>query len=178
MRLAFYKGTRPGAAGVYNRGVRVVTKGKYSHCEAIFSDGMSASASFADAGVRFKLIVYDPAHWDFIEIPDVFEPRIRKWFEDHDGDLYDVLGNVHFLVPFVGDSKFRWCCSEALGAAIGLIDAWRFHPNSLYAILKTFEQLNQWEGLACQTQQNTSSILQALVEPSQHLPVGCHLSQH
>lgn len=178
MRLAFYRGTRPGVAGVYNRGVRVVTKGKYSHCEAIFSDGMSASASFADGGVRFKLIIYDPAHWDFIEIPDVLEPRIRKWFEDHDGDLYDLLGNVHFLVPFVGDSKFRWCCSEALGAAIGLADAWRFHPNSLYAILSTFNQFDQLKGLACQTPQNTSSTLQALVEPSQPLPVGCHLSQH
>lgn len=177
MRIAFYKGTRPGVAGVYNRGVRGVTKGKYSHCEAIFSDGMSASASFADGGVRFKFIVYDPAHWDFVEIPDWLEARIRKWFEDHEGDLYDVLGNVHFLVPFVGDSKFRWCCSEALGAAIGLIDAWRFHPNSLYAILKTFNDFKQWEGLACQTQQNTSSTLHQLVAPSLPLPDGCHLSQ-
>lgn len=153
MRVAFYKGTRHGLAGIYNRGVRVVTKGKYSHCEVIFSDGMSASASFADGGVRFKFIKYDPAHWDFIEIPDAFEPRIRKWFEDHDGELYDVLGNVHFVVPFVGDSKFRWCCSEALGEAIGLIDAWRFHPNSLYAILRSFIQFDQLKGLACQTQQ-------------------------
>lgn len=146
MRIAFYKGTRPGVAGVYNRGVRVVTKGKYSHCEAIFSDGMSASASFADDGVRFKFIVYDPAHWDFIEIPDVLEPRIRKWFDDHKNDSYDVLGNVHFLVPIVGDDKSRWCCSEALGEAIGLVDAWRFHPNSLYAILTTFNQFAQPKG--------------------------------
>ncbi len=143
MRIAFYKGTRPRLAGIYNRGVRVVTKGKYSHCEAIFSDGMSASASFADGGVRFKSIQYDPAHWDFIEIPDVFEPRIRKWFEDHKGDSYDVLGNVHFLVPLVGDDKSRWCCSEALAAAIGVVDAWRFHPNSLYAILTTFNQFSK-----------------------------------
>lgn len=175
MKIAFYRGTRPGLPGIYNRGVRVVTKGRYSHCEAVFGDGLSASASFADGGVRFKRIDYDPEKWDFVEIADWLETRIRKWFEEHEGDLYDILGNVHFLVPLVGDSKFRWCCSEALGAAIGIPDAWRFHPNSLYAILKFFEK-NQWKGLACQIQQSTSSTLQALVEPSQHLPVGCPLS--
>lgn len=173
MIVAFYKGTRPGLAGIYNRGVRIVTKGVYSHAELIFSDGISASASFADGGVRFKQIDYDPSKWDFVEIPDRLEPRIRAWFEDHEGDLYDILGNVHFLVPLVGDSKSRWCCSEALGAAIGIPDAWRFHPNSLYAILKFFE-INQWKGLACQTRQSTSSTLQALVEPSLLWQDGSH----
>lgn len=174
MKIAFYRGTRPGVAGIYNRGVRLQTKGPYSHCEAVFSDGWSASASFADGGVRFKRIDYEPAKWNFIEIPDYLEPRIRAWFEEHEGDLYDILGNIHFLLPIVGDSKFRYCCSEALGAAIGIPDAWRFHPNSLYAILKFFE-LNQWKGLACQTPQSTSSTLQALVEPSLLWQDGSHL---
>ena len=68
MQVAFYKGTRSGIAGIYSRGVRFITKGKYSHCELIFSDGMSASASFMDGGVRFKRIEYDPAHWDIIDV--------------------------------------------------------------------------------------------------------------
>lgn len=177
MRLAFYKGTRPRIAGLYNRGVRIVTKGKHSHCEAIFSDGLSASASFADGGVRFKRIDYDAAHWDFIEIPDCFEPIMRKWFEDHLGEPYDILGNVHFVVPFVGDAKFRWCCSEALGASMGMIDAWRYHPSALYSILKTFVLFNQLEGLACQQPENTSSILHQSPAPSPPLPDGCHLSR-
>lgn len=138
MKLAFYKGTRPGIAGIYNRGVRAVTKGKYSHCEAIFSYGWSASASFADGGVRFKLIDYDPEHWDFLDIPDCFESHILKWFHDHEGDKYDVSGNIHFLLPLVGDSNNRYCCSEALAAAIGFIDPWRYHPSALYSALQSF----------------------------------------
>lgn len=134
MIVAFYKGTRPGLAGIYNRGVRVMTKSNYSHCEAIFSDGWSASASFMDHGVRFKKIDYDPAKWDFIRLPDWMEKSAREWFEAHKGQGYDVLGNVHFAMPIIGDDKNKWCCSEALGAAFGVHEAWRFHPGALAAI--------------------------------------------
>ena len=53
MRTAFYKGTRPGWQGIYSRAVRVIDRGPYSHCELVFSDGLSASASYIDGGVRF-----------------------------------------------------------------------------------------------------------------------------
>lgn len=148
MRLAFYKSTRPGLAGIYNRGVRIVTKGHYSHCEAIFSDGMSASSSYADGGVRFKAIDYDPEHWDFITIPDYFEPIMRRWFEDNEGMGYDLSGNLHFLVPFIGDAKHKVCCSEALAAAMGFVDPWRYHPSSFFAILTSFSRFNNWDGVA------------------------------
>ena len=86
---------------------------------------------------RFKKIVYDAANWDFIDVPNSLEPAARKWFEDHEGEKYDVLGNVHFLVPLVGDEKRKWCCSEALAEALGIREAWRFHPNSLAAIFRS-----------------------------------------
>lgn len=139
MIVAFYKGTHEGISGIYNRGVRLVTHGKYSHCELIFNDGMSASASFMDRGVRFKRISYSTvSNWDFVHVPDSLEAAAREWFNDHEGDKYDVMGNVHFLVPMVNDDKEKWCCSEAVGAALGIRDAWRFDPNSLYAILNSF----------------------------------------
>src|SRR3546814_7608950 len=41
-------------SGIYSRVTRLVDGGPYSHCELVFSDGLSASASFIDGGVRFK----------------------------------------------------------------------------------------------------------------------------
>lgn len=144
LRAAFYKGTRPGFAGIYSRGVRVATKGKYSHCELIFSDGVSASASFVDGGVRFKQIEYSHDHWDFIDLPDQLEGRARIWFGEHKGDGYDLLGNIHFLAPVIGDDKDKWSCAESVAAALQMKDPWRYSPNSLAVALKTF---NFWESL-------------------------------
>lgn len=135
---AFYKGTRPGYAGIYSRGVRIATKGKYSHCELIFSDGMSASSSFIDKGVRFKSIVYDLNNWDFITVPDALEKSARQWFLEHNGESYDIWGNVHFLTPIIGDEKEKWSCAEATAASLGMVDPWRYSPNSLYVALQTF----------------------------------------
>lgn len=136
IRIYFYKALRPGIAAVYSRGVQIITKSKYSHCEILFSDGMSASASFTDGGVRFKQIDYDPEHWDYIELPaDLFEKNARDWFKKHAGKKYDLLGNVHFVFSVVGDDKARWFCSEAIGAALGLPNPWRFDPGSLYQVI-------------------------------------------
>ena len=50
IKIAFYKGTKDGIAGVYNRGARWIEDGIYSHCEIIFSNGLSASSSFMGGG--------------------------------------------------------------------------------------------------------------------------------
>lgn len=138
MQVAFYKGTKSGLAGIYNRGVRFVTKGKYSHCELIFSDGMSASASFMDHGVRFKKINYDTAHWDIIDVGDREELNARVWFEDHEGQSYDLIGNLHFIFGFVGDNRHKWSCAESVAEAMGIPDSWRINPNSLYPIINKY----------------------------------------
>mgnify|MGYP003403797192 FL=1 len=141
MQVAFYKGTRSGIAGIYSRGVRFITKGKYSHCELIFSDGMSASASFMDGGVRFKRIEYDTAHWDIIDVGSQEEFHARMWFEDHEGENYDLLGNLHFIFGFVGDNRHKWSCAEAVAEAMGIPDSWRINPNSLYPIINKYFKL-------------------------------------
>lgn len=146
MKIAFYKATKSGLAGLYNRGVRIVTKGRYSHCEIIFSGGSSASSSFADNGVRFKRIKYSADKWDIFDLPDHLEHRAWKWFVEHEGEKYDVLGNVHFLIPIVGDDKQKWCCSEACAQALGIDGAWRFHPNALACFVKF---INSMKSKAC-----------------------------
>jgi hypothetical protein len=138
VRVAFYKGTRPGLAGLYNRAVRFWCQGPYSHCELVFADGMAASASFADGGVRFKRIDFDPANWDFIDV-QADEARAREWFEARKGAGYDLLGNLRFVVAPLPDDASRYFCSEALLSALGVPNAWRFCPNGAHDILTTME---------------------------------------
>jgi hypothetical protein len=133
---AFYKGTRPGLQGIYSRGVRWVECGDYSHCELVFSDGMSASASWIDGGVRFKHIEFNPEHWDFIELPSEWEDDARLWFAEHVGMPYDITGNGRFLCGLVRESQGKVFCSEALAAALGLTEPWRYGPNGLANILR------------------------------------------
>ena len=137
LRAAFYKATRPGWQGIYSRAVRVIDRGPYSHCELVFSDGMSGSASYIDGGVRLKRIAYDNDHWDFIDLPPSLEPYARDWFERNEGAPYDLMGNVRFVLPFLPDSQRGWFCSEALGAALGWAEPWRFGPNGLSALLRS-----------------------------------------
>lgn len=139
MKAAFYKATRPGLAGLYNRIVRWWTSGPYSHVELIFSDGIAASASFLDGGVRFKQIEFDTDHWDFIDIPDNLEPAARQWFEANEGNPYDLLGNFGFLWRPIRGRDGAYFCSEALMAALGLHEPWRYDPCAAYDALKLIE---------------------------------------
>lgn len=136
MKVAFYTGTRPGIAAIYSIGVRKWTQSKYSHCELIFDDGMAASSSFADGGVRFKKIDFEPEKWEIFDLPDHLEADAKKWFEEHEGQKYDILGNVRFVVGFVRSDDKKWFCSEAIGAALGMKDPWRYSPGDLYVALK------------------------------------------
>lgn len=142
MKVAFYKSTRPGLPGLYNRLIRWFERGPYSHCEIIFYDGWAASSSAMDGGVWFKRIEFNPEHWDFIEISDSFESGARKWFYAHAGKKYDYIGNVRFMLGWLPDGKDRYFCSEAIAAALELHDPWRYGPNALYAALKTIEVKN------------------------------------
>ena len=137
MYAAYYKATRPGWQGIYSRAVRVIDRGPYSHCELVFSDGLSGSASCIDGGVRFKRIAYDPAHWDFMALPDELEPYARDWFERNAGAPYDLMGNVRFVLPWVRDSETGWFCSEAFGAALRWREPWRYGPNGAAALVRT-----------------------------------------
>ena len=137
MRAAFYKATRPALQGLYSRAVRFIERGPYSHCELAFGDGMSASASWVDGGVRFKRIDYDPAHWDFVELPAHLAPYAREWFRANQGAPYDLLGNVRFVLPWLPDSQHGWFCSEAIAAALRLHEPWRLGPNGLAAVLRS-----------------------------------------
>jgi hypothetical protein len=140
LRAAFYKATHPGLPGVYNRVVRWWTKSTYSHVELVFPTGYAASSSYMDGGVRFKVIDFDPDLWDFVEIPRALEQQAWAWFEAHRGQPYDLLGNLRFVLAPVADDKKAWFCSEAVAAALGMPEPWRFDPGALHSALSLFNQ--------------------------------------
>jgi len=135
MKVAAYKGTRAGWEGLYNRFVRWWTRGQYSHMELIFSDGVAASSSFIDGGVRFKKIVFDPANWDFIDLPAELETAARAWFTVNNGKAYDILGELRFFLGPVSAGRDKWFCSAAVMDALGYGDSWRFEPNIAAKVL-------------------------------------------
>ncbi|HEY0845811.1 MAG TPA: hypothetical protein VGE12_10610 [Noviherbaspirillum sp.] len=149
MRAAFYKSTRPGIAGLYNRLVRWWSGSQYSHVELVFSDGYSASASWMDGGVRFKRIDYMAAHWDFVDLPADLEAGARAWFRKHDHKPYDILGNVGFVWRPIRGKEGAFFCSEACAAALGIPEPWRFDPGTLSLILSYLHR-NEAELVASQ----------------------------
>jgi surface antigen len=140
MKVAFYKATRPGIQGWFNRAVRWWTNGPYSHCEVVLnvlSDGscQCASSSFIDGGVRLKTIKLDPEHWDVVDYP-ADRYAVIEWFSQQHGKKYDTLGLFGFIWRRADGHKKRWHCSESVAAALGFEQPWRLDPNSLYWVLR------------------------------------------
>lgn len=135
MQLAFYRGPRQGIWKAVSWVVRNWTRGPYCHVEVIFSDGLSASASLADGGVRITHQYFHPGHWDIYAV-DFDETVARRWFQEHAGLKFDALGVLAFLWrPFRGQPG-RWFCSETVAAALGFGEPWRFCPNTLHAAIQ------------------------------------------
>ncbi|OWW18403.1 hypothetical protein [Noviherbaspirillum denitrificans] len=136
MLIAFYRGK----SRLFNRFVSWWTSGPYSHCEAVFElgSGMTGavlcwSSSYMDGGVRKKVMTLDPEHWDLLDVPAMSGEDALRWFADHRGDGYDLVGLLATSAPFRQAIR-KWFCNEAVGTAGGLSEAWRFNPNSFARI--------------------------------------------
>jgi hypothetical protein len=138
-RACFYKGTRPGWHGLYNRAVRWWTNSNYSHMEIQFSDGLSASSSFEDGGVRFKQIGYTSDNWDFIDLPEWMEPYCRRYFGERVGRKYDVWGQFHFVFFIIRGAVSKLFCSEIGVESLGVQEGqgYRFNPGDAFAFLSS-----------------------------------------
>lgn len=145
--LALYHGRRGGTglkvwAARFTDGLtRVLTRGRYSHCELAVrlpetADGQEYecySASLRDKGVRMKVMPLPETKWDLIALPDSVGGRLHGLWEATQGQGYDLPGafGVVFGLP---ENRRRWFCSEWVGAALGLSESWRFSPNDLAVI--------------------------------------------
>jgi hypothetical protein len=138
MKVAFYTSTHHSLSGIYNILVRWWTQSPYSHCELVFSNGESASASFLDGGVRFKTIIFDTDKWVFLDLGDdpELERKARNWFEDHEGEKYSVRGNLRFLFGFIKVSAKKKFCSQSVAEALGVPEGDRYYPGILAGTIK------------------------------------------
>lgn len=135
MRMAFYKS---------NRGTFLdfmidawTGFGGFSHCELVFSDGMSFSSSPREGKCRFKSIKYDDK-WVMVDldwIGDLNEGEIRLQCINEVGKKYDYLGIFFtFVLPIHVDDRKKWWCSEICTKMIG-IKKFRISPNRLFKVL-------------------------------------------
>ena len=130
IRLALYKHKRSGLAGIGPALIRWWTKSPYSHCELVIGD-VSMSSSVQDGGVRAKRIKFDPAHWDFIELPWADGDHLLWHFGATAGEPYgwtDLLWRQIFNRP--GDARGAFC-SEWCAAALGLTTPQQYSPGAL-----------------------------------------------
>lgn len=138
--VAFYKGVQPGVKGLYSRTARFIDRGIYSHTELVIPNFGSASSSFIDKGVRVKQINYTSVgDWDFLPVKDTegeLAKRASDWFLQHNGQAYDLLGNLRFASNAFSDSKDRWFCSEAVIESMGFSESFRYGPNGAAAFLQ------------------------------------------
>ena len=141
MKIASYKATRPGAAGLFNRAVRWWRSSAYSHNELVFSDGQCASFSWMDKGARIKTIELSPDKWDFVDVPaDCDEAAARAWFEariasqDRSKRRYNLWLLLAFVLPFLARhaAKLGHVCSTGIADALGNPEPWRIDPALLH----------------------------------------------
>ena len=120
IRVAFRFGDRR----LFARLVCLWRGGDSAHCEV--SDAWDAgrvhscvSASWLDGGVRRKSIYVHPSKWRVYEMQGE-AAQVRQWLAAHDGQRYDVLGLLGFVVPQIKGWANAWVCSEAVADVLGL----------------------------------------------------------
>ena len=101
------------------------------------------SSSLRDGGVRKKKHIYDFNKWKYLNIGFVEENNILDFFKQTNGDKYDWLGILGFIIPFK-DRTNEWFCSEWVANALKISECkklWtkepsKISPNELYKIIK------------------------------------------
>jgi hypothetical protein len=116
--------------------------GPYFHTEVILAENADGTYTIASAvpgtGVRTAYNQQLPAdQYDILEGPGDLDAA-KAWFQAHDGEGYDWFGLLGFVFSPIKDvARNKWWCSNADLTAAGLTEsAWRFDPNSMYALIK------------------------------------------
>jgi hypothetical protein len=149
MKIAFYKAFQ-GKATKLDKAIAILTVGKYSHVELVFSDGLCFSVSPRDKGTRFKKINLDNGAWEVIDIPmlDKTEGVIRSISESLVGCKYDYIGALFSISPVCIQKDKRYFCSELAANLLhqciyyqSLNDGCKYSPNKLYKEIKELKNV-------------------------------------
>ena len=154
--LALYKGRRDGTgwrvwAARFTDGLtRVLTRGRYSHCEiavrlpetATGQEYECYSSSIRDGGVRCKVMPLPEAKWDLIQMESTSEAheRLQRVWAETQGQGYDLRGALGIAFG-LRHNRRRWFCSEWCAAALGLPAGWRWSPNDLAEMARILSKL-------------------------------------
>jgi hypothetical protein len=140
--LASYTGKQKGIAGIFNIGIKWLTRSRFSHTEICIGNPFEAavpclSSSGVDGGVRMKGMKLSPEKWEILPMPWVTEEQVQQFLAEHKGTGYDWAGVVRFVFPWLrAQSKRRWFCTECVAAIAGYPDAWRFSPADFHIIVE------------------------------------------
>lgn len=130
IRICFrYDDTR-----LFARLVCALRGGDSAHCETahrwIGDVYDCVSSSWLDGGVRGKLITMPHTRWRVYEVPGNPDD-VRRWLKEHEGEKYDWLGILGFLLPFrIPGFVRRWFCVEASADHM-----WLHHPEQWDLVL-------------------------------------------
>jgi hypothetical protein len=140
--LASYTGTQKGWQGIFNIGIRKLTKSIYSHTEVCIGNPFDApvkcvSSSGVDKGVRAKTMQLNPDKWDILPMDWVTEKDVEDFLAENEGTGYDFMGCARFVFPFaLRDHPVKFFCTEAVATIAGYKDAWRFSPGDFHVIIE------------------------------------------
>ena len=146
--LASYKGNEGGFQGLVSKGIRFITRGKYSHSEVcignpFLSKVLCVTSAGSEGGVKARNLAYRQDQWDLVLLEKVTEQDVTKWYQQNAGAKYDFIGVIRFMIPFVANEhKTKWFCSEAVAAIMGMVEPWRYDPSTLHAVVtsKNFKE--------------------------------------
>lgn len=113
--------------------IRWTTQGPYTHCELVIGD--TAYSSCPEQGVRIKSVDFNINHWDFLTIPKIDPQNILAKFSNELGKPYDFKAMLNFFAKRNVGRSNHWFCSELCAYLLGIEDAWKHSPNSLYQYL-------------------------------------------
>lgn len=122
--------------------IRAVQRGEFknvTHCEAILGGDKNAcqiaSASLRDDGVRTKTAALTPGNWRIFDVPQFSAAQSARWFKDHDGEGYSVLGAM--ASPFSFLLVVGQFCSRAVAESAGVLGT-PLMPHAFAAMCATF----------------------------------------
>lgn len=113
MYLASYRAFNPHATWLDNL-IGIVSLGKYSHSELVFSDGVCFSISPRDNKGRFKHIDLSGTQWDLLPLSISFEEEvvIKRLCNAYIDIPYDYIGALTAPLRLCLHSTQHIFCSE------------------------------------------------------------------
>ncbi len=137
MYIAFYKAQ---FGNMVDKAINLMSGNKgYSHCEIVFSDGVSFSSTQRDAsvdmhgnfkpdGTRYKQIDYkDNDHFDLIlvDTSTYLEKLARDFCDSTLDSRYDFWGVARFVFPLAREHPTDYFCSEICTEVLTRIRAFK-----------------------------------------------------